>query len=205
MPPAVDDEELLAEWREEKLSVRAAASVDDYLATAVATLDNRQATALVGGCQNVSGLTLQAPKVTAFNGQQIFLSDYTQTAYTVGIARLADGSKRPRIVVVDEGVKIKMRTLQGTDGKTVGLEGHIDLSKIEEVRKIKAEGTDGPTTLEIPRVRRCRIDASSTLADGQSLLIGCIPTYEQKEFLYVLLTPRMIVDGDGVTEAKFGQ
>ncbi|HVU88452.1 MAG TPA: M56 family metallopeptidase [Pirellulales bacterium] len=202
VPPA-EDEEAFSEWREEKLNVRAAASVDDYLATAVATLDKQQAKALVNSIiANVTGQTLQAPKVTAFNGQQIFLNDYTQAAYTVGIARLADGGQRPRVVVVDEGVKIKMRTLQSADAKTIGLDGHIDLSKIEEVRKITAVTPDGPTTLEIPRVRHCQIDVSSTLADGQSLLIGCIPTYEQKQFLYLLLTPKVIVEGDGETEAK---
>jgi hypothetical protein len=47
-----------------------------------------------------------------------------------------------------------------------------------------------PTTIQISRVKRFRIDFSSEVQDGQSLLIGCIPAYEQKEFLYLLLTAR---------------
>jgi hypothetical protein len=41
---------------------------------------------------------------------------------------------------------------------------------------------------QLPRVKRSRIDVSAEVREGQSLLIGCVPTYEQKEFFYVLLT-----------------
>jgi hypothetical protein len=54
----------------------------------------------------------------------------------------------------------------------------------------------GIRSIQAPRVTSCRFSVASQLDDGQSLLIGCLPTFDRKDFLYLLLTVRLVaLDG----------
>lgn len=169
--------------------VRAKAIVDDYLPITVARLNADEAAALVRVVQyERTANILQAPKVTLFNGQQTMVFDCTQTPFVIGIRDGATGVPEPKIVVIDEGIKLTLRTIQSRDAARVQLEGRIELSEINEVRTASTTLRNQPTAIQLPRVKRCRIDINSEVEDGQSLLIGCIPGYERKKFFYVLLT-----------------
>jgi hypothetical protein len=61
------------------------------------------------------------------------------------------------------------------------------------VRTIPAALGAGAESVQIPRVHRTRIDVASQTEPGQSLLVGCVPSYDTQRIFYVLLTPRLIV------------
>ncbi len=188
-----NNDELPRQWSSERPLVQASATVDDFLPTTAATLDERQTAALMNQAPGLHGTNvLQSPKVTVFNGQKVFICNYEQTPFVVGLQNLESGAQQPKIAVVDDGIKLNIRTIQSADAATIHVEGRVDVSKIEEVRTVSTVLDGKPATIQIPRVKRCRIDVSSTLPDGHSLLVGCIPTYEQKQFMYVLLTTKRI-------------
>ncbi|MGE3781083.1 MAG: hypothetical protein AB7F89_28095, partial [Pirellulaceae bacterium] len=59
---------------------------------------------------------------------------------------------------------------------------------IEEVRNLATKVRGKPQVLQVPRVRRSRIDVAADLLHGQSLLIGCLPASGQNTYSYVLVT-----------------
>jgi type II secretory pathway component GspD/PulD (secretin) len=185
------DEELPAHGKHGMPVVRAQAVVDDYLPIAVAELNARQAAALVQAVQSEQHASiLQAPKVTIFNGQRATILDCTQTPFVVGVQDSDAGVQEPKIAVIEEGIKLTFRAIQSSDATKVQLEGRVELSEISGLRTASTLLRNKPTTIQIPRVKRCRIDVSSEIQDGNSLLIGCIPAYEQRKFFYILLTAR---------------
>ena len=188
-----DDEQPLMEHGQGGPAVRAKAAVEDYLPITVASLNERQAHAIAQAAQeDRSSNILQAPKVTLFNGQRAIILDRTQTPFAVGVQADSAGVQRAKVAVIDEGIKLMLRTIQSRDAAKVELEARIELSQIKEVATASTVLNGSPTTIQIPRVKRCRIDISSAVPDGRSLLIGCIPAYEQKKFFYILLTPRIV-------------
>ena len=171
--------------------VRAKAAVCDYLPITVASLTSEKAKQFVGAAQQRRRANLvQAPKLTLINGQRASMFDVTQTPFVVGLQRAGKGEQRARVEVVDEGIKLRLRATQDGDSSKIRLEARAELSEISEVRTASTLLAGEPVTLQLPRVKRCRIDVSSDIPDGDSLLVGCIPTYEQKRFFYVLLTVR---------------
>ena len=173
--------------------VRAGASVNEFLPVVVAALSKAQAEALVRLAQGERRVNvLQAPKVTMFNGQRATVMDISQTPFVVGVRKNVSGAREPRIRVFEEGTKITLRPIHSSDRRQVHLEGRLDLSSIGEVRTAKAVVGGETTALEIPRAKRCRIDVACTVNDQDSVLIGCVPAYEEKKILYVLLTIRTV-------------
>lgn len=181
----------------DKPVVRATSVVDDYLPLAVAVISNRQAAALLAAAQgDRRANVLQSPKITLFNGQRASILDVSQSPFVIGIQDLGAGKQQPKIAVIDEGVKLSLRAVQSSDGGKLQLEGLFEFSAIGEVHNASATLNGRPTTIQIPRVKRCHIDVASEIADGETILVGCIPTYEQKRFLYLLLTAnRLSADG----------
>src|SRR5262249_44110984 len=106
----------------------------------------------------------------------------------VGVQNVGAGVLAPKIRVFDEGTKVTLRATQSDDLNSAQLDGRIELTQVEAIPTTSIQFNSQPVTIQTPRVKRCRIDVSSSLADGQSLLIGCFPSHEQKRFLYVLLT-----------------
>jgi type II secretory pathway component GspD/PulD (secretin) len=178
--------------------VRADAAVDDYLPVAVAVLDERQAHSFLNAAQaDVRANTMQAPKVTFINGQEATLFNGTQRPFVVGIESARSGAERAKIAVIDEGLKLTLRASQLAKSKKTRLQGRVELSEIGDVRAVSTEHLSQLRTIQIPRARRCRVDVSSELQEGQSVLIGIIPSYERKRFLYVLLTVHLVLNPAG--------
>jgi hypothetical protein len=94
--------------------------------------------------------------------------------------------------VIDEGIKLTFCATQDGDASKIRLEARAELSEISDVRTATTLLAGKPNTIQLPRVKRCRIDVCSEVADGDSLLVGCIPTYEQNRFFYLLLTVRRL-------------
>ena len=87
--------------------------VDDFLPTTAATLDERQTAVLMNQAPGLHGTNvLQSPKVTVFNGQKVFICNYEQTPFVVGLQNLESGARQPKIAVVDDGIKLNIRTIQ---------------------------------------------------------------------------------------------
>jgi hypothetical protein len=176
----------------------------------VASLREEQTAALLQADQEAVQF-IHAPKVTLINGQRATVLDRTQTPFVVGIRDeespivlgIPDekaGTGQPKIVVIDEGTKLTLRAVLSPDAVSVRLDVNVELSQISDVETVSTMFRGESKTIQIPRVKRCRIDVASQVPDGQSLLIGCIPSYEQKEFFYVLLTVRNLrlpADGGG--------
>jgi bla regulator protein BlaR1 len=173
--------------------VRAKASIDDYLPMALATLDEQQAQLLVRAAQGEPRANVfAAPRITLFNGQRASILDRAQRPFVVGIEDDRAGLTRPKIAIIDEGIKLTLRAIQSVDHRRIELAGRLELSEISEVITASTQ-LDGETkTIQVPRVKRCRIDVASEIPDGKTLLIGCIPAYEQQKFFYVLLTARCV-------------
>jgi type II secretory pathway component GspD/PulD (secretin) len=134
---------------------------------------------------------MYAPKVTVFNGQHASISMQTQRPFVVGMQE-GDAGPHPKTATIDEGLILSLRTVQSADAKRIQLEGSLGLSQIGEVRTASAIVHGKPATIQIPRVKRRRIDVSAEIPDGQSLLVECIPTFEEKTFFYLLLTARCV-------------
>jgi bla regulator protein blaR1 len=183
--------ELPADRKDKIPLVRAAAAIDDYFLVGLAALDEPHAAALMQMAQgDRRANVLQAPKVTIFNGQQATICDVTQTPFVIGMRENKDGLRVPKIAVVEEGVKITLRAARTADPGRVQLSARIALSQIGEVRTVSNALREEAASIQIPRVKRSRIDVASEVENGQSLLIGCVPAYDEQRFFYVLLTVR---------------
>jgi beta-lactamase regulating signal transducer with metallopeptidase domain len=175
--------------------VRATTALDDYSLVGVATLSDRQVRTLCESAQASRRTNiLQAPKVTLFNGQQASILDVTQTPFLVGLRETLASAREPKIAIVQEGTQITLRASHTGDRARVRLNARITLSKIGDVRTVSTSLGSGADPISIPRVKRCRIDVAGEIDDGQSLLVGCVPSYDEQQLFYVLLTARTIRD-----------
>ena len=102
----------------------------------------------------------------------------------------------PKIDVIQEGLKFTVRSILSPDHKRIRMQIRMDLSEIIDVSTTSTMLDGKNVTIQIPRVQRRRIDVTNDLANADSLLIGCLPTYERKEFLYLLFTAKEIPDID---------
>lgn len=186
------DEVFSSESKDGVPVVRANAAVSDYLPITVANLNADQANRFAEAAQRgKTANLLQAPKITLINGERASVFDCTQTPFVVGLQNVGNGVQQPKIEVIDEGIKLNVCATQSHDATKVRLEARAELSEIIDGARMATMVLDGtPSTIQLPRVKRCRIDVCSEVPDGESLLVGCIPTYEQKRFFYVLLTVR---------------
>jgi bla regulator protein blaR1 len=174
--------------------VRAQASVDEYLPVAVARLNETQTKQLLQKAQaTTTANVMYAPKVTLFNGQHASIAIQRQRPFVVGMqVGGSDPRPTPQTALIDEGFQLSLRTVQTADAKRIQLEGALGLSQIGEVRTASAMVHGKPATIEIPRVKRRHIDVSAEIPDGHSLLVECIPTFEEKTYFYLLVTARNV-------------
>lgn len=180
-------------------SVRAHASIEEYIPIAMAQLTPAQVDALVQAAQGDRRASMiQSPKVTMFNGQRATISDVAQSPFVVGVKPIEGGAVAPHISVVDQGLQLTLRAIQSADRGRVHLDGRLELSHIGEVRTASTVMFGDEITIQSPSVRRCRIEISSKIEDGHSLLLCCIPNHEQKKFLYVVLTATDVTGQPGV-------
>jgi bla regulator protein blaR1 len=196
--PVDRNEEMAPETRSGAPVVRAQAVSEDFLPVIVAALDEQQtleiAAAAAGAGAGQTSSWLRSPKVTMNNGQQATVADSTQTPFVVGISETAHGVEEPKVAVIKEGTKLTVRAIQSRDQKTVHLQGCVEFRTLGDVYEVPTLVHGERSAIQIPRARRGRIDFSADVADGQSLLVGCVPSLDEKRFCYMLLTPNVIVE-----------
>jgi len=178
-----------AELRSGPPLVRASASVDDYLPVVTATLTEEQTKSLTRAANADTRANLAwGPKLTLFNGQRGTLFSGTLHPFVVGLKTNVPGTPKPITIFIEEGLKFTIRATERDDTKQVQLTSRLTWSTITEVESFLPQFANQPTRIEIPRVKRRRIEAISNLSAGNSLLITFLPAFEQKKFVHVLLS-----------------
>jgi bla regulator protein BlaR1 len=186
-----------AELRTGPPLVRASASVDDYLPVVTATLTEEQSKTLTRAANaDTHANSAWGPKLTLFNGQKGTLFSGTLRPFVVGLKTNAPGTPKPITIFIEEGLKFTIRATERDDTKQVQLASRLTWSTITEVESFLPHVANQPTRIEIPRVKRRRIEAISNLPAGNSLLITFLPAFEQKKFVYVLLSVHAVIPAE---------
>jgi bla regulator protein BlaR1 len=166
--------------------------VEEYQPVAVAKLDEKQATELIAVAQgNRRANVLNAPKVTIFNGQEAIIADCTQCPFVIGVNPIVGEqavAMQPKIEIIEEGTKITLRAIQSPDMKTIRLKQRMDMCSVGEVETATASVHGQEVTIQIPQVERHVLNVDTEIKNGQTLLVGCLPTGEKREYQYYLLT-----------------
>ncbi|WP_428308584.1 M56 family metallopeptidase [Lacipirellula sp.] len=182
-----------------------ATATDEHLPIVVSKLDQAQAAAFIKASQNGPPRNLpQPPKVTVFNGQTATLADCAQRPFVIGVDYIEgedghSGGYQPKIEFVEVGSRVRFRATHSTDRKRVELKAHIRTSDVESVSETSATHRGKTITIQNPRVKRRDVTVAEELADGESLLVGCLSAADQDEFFYVLLTPQSLTEETSTT------
>ncbi len=124
---------------------------------------------------------LQAPKVRAFNGQTVCVSDTSQKPFVIGLKEVEPGVHKPQIRIVSEGTTLQLRPVADQSG-AVHLDFAITYSKIRSVDVASFARTAGrpPTsTIQVPEVATARTEGGAMLKQGQWLLLGGLDCKDQ--------------------------
>jgi hypothetical protein len=185
---------MFAPGRDNGPVVRAESRVDVYQPVVVTTLDSERMARLIEIEQRDSHMNmLNAPTVTLFNGQDCMIADCAQRPFVVGVTQSTPpGANQPKIVVIDEGSRIKLRCTQLGDLNKLHLQGNFEFSAVGDVSTATMKLNGGPVTIQIPRVSRNTLEVASDIENGHTLLVGFLPTDSKSEYLYFLLTPKII-------------
>src|SRR6185295_11337026 len=135
---------------------------------------------------------LNAPKVMIFNGMDATISDCSERPFVVGVFQRTAGATEPKIVVLEEGTKIKIRAVQGKN--KVCLQASLEMKSLGDVTTASTSYRGAQVSIQVPSVNRRCIDVGADLEDGQTLLVGSIPTGKQQQYLYYLLSARKIAE-----------
>ena len=82
------------------------------------------------------------------------------------------------------------QTVVRPDRTHLQLTGAIDLTSIIDVQTVST--SDGSMPVQVPRIRRWHLAVNSEVEHDQPLLIGYVPNLDRKEFVYVVLTARVL-------------
>jgi hypothetical protein len=91
---------------------------------------------------------------------------------------------------------VGLRAVAHKDSDVVQIDSTIEMQSIEEVRVVKIRMAGEERAIQVPRTRRDRISTAGVLRLGESRLLGCVHGDDRAGFFYVLLTPRLIDDGN---------
>jgi type II secretory pathway component GspD/PulD (secretin) len=173
--------------------VHAESRVDEYLPLVVSTLNAEQTAKLLVIAQgDPRSNVLNAPKVTIFNGMDATISACSQRPFVVGVFQRTAGATEPKIVVLEEGTKIKVRAVQGKN--KVRLQASLEMKSLGDVSTASTSYRGAQVSIQVPSVKRRCIDVGADLEDGQTLLVGSIPTGKQQQYLYYLLSARKVME-----------
>jgi bla regulator protein blaR1 len=194
------DNVLLRHQSSSQSTFQAAAQMEESVPIVYSLLNPRQTKSLVHAVLgNRRAKILQAPKITLFNGQQAIVSDVSQRPFVVGVRELAAGVYEPQTAVIDEGTKITLRPVLSADHSRVHLIGRLEFTRVGETRTASIESpattNEEPVSVQVPNVKRLRIDIATELEDGHSLLLGSpheVAVIQNSQHLYILLTPRLL-------------
>ncbi|MEZ6067055.1 MAG: M56 family metallopeptidase [Planctomycetaceae bacterium] len=187
-----------AEWSDKAVNtLKASSRVDNYLPVAVKTLTDAQVRQLIQkGQEDTRSNIFFAPKVTLFNGQAGQIFSGVQRPFVVGLEPTTGTGVQPVLEIVTEGTTVGLRAVAHKDSDVVQIDSTIEMQSIEEVRVVKIRMAGEERAIQVPRTRRDRISTAGVLRLGESRLLGCVHGDDRAGFFYVLLTPRLIDDGN---------
>lgn len=175
---------------------RVAASVVENVPVLVATLNRQQVEAFRHAfyfCSQPRGHQYQSFNVTGFNGQTATIGEVRQTPFVVGLQKNPAAGEKPLIRIVEDGTTLTYRAVHSSDRRQIGLKGRLGINKLADVHDVRAAHNGSPAIVQAPTCKRFRIDFDSTVNEGDSVLIGFVPTYEEKLVVYALLTVQTVV------------
>ena len=190
-PPLESDFETLSDSG--KPVVKSSAIIEEYFPVRVTTLTPAQEAQFIQAAQGDSRSNIMfAPKVTLFNGQRATISDLVQRPFVIGLKKQEGGQLHPRIKAIDEGRNLTLRPVVSASGDEISLKGLFELSQIVDVNLFTTPVAGKEAVIQIPRVHRQRISVASQLKDQQCLLVCIPPTFQQKQFQYVILKAHIL-------------
>jgi len=157
-----------------------------------AVLDADSVAKLIDRLQNSTRANLmQTPRATLFNGQSACLDDYSERRFLAAVEQDDAGIVRPKIATGLEGSRLQLQAVIAEDRKTIQLNSGIEFNGIDQVQMARnKQGVE----IQVPRMRRFRIDLSSDIPANHSLLVRSL-NVKSEEDVYVLLTPTIVADG----------
>ncbi|QDT52294.1 Regulatory protein BlaR1 [Caulifigura coniformis] len=182
------------------LFVGGSAATEHSFPVCVAAINDSQSLQFVRAAQSdrLSNVMF-APKVTVFNGGTARTENHMRQPFVVGVEEEGDGTLKPTIQSFDEGLTLLLCPTESRDHSEMRVTGRIEAAHIVDVMTVAARTKRGrEVNVQVPRVNRVCIDVDSTLKMNETLLIGCLPSYERKGFQYLMVTPRPLEE----TEAR---
>ncbi len=172
----------------------AVASVEEHVPMFLARLEPHQVRRLIETAQgDRHSNTLYTPKVTLFNGQSGTIFSGVQRPFAVGMLTDVEGNRVPQLKICNEGLELEIAAKISADHTAVDIDCDLRFSNVIDVQTVTTVMEDGEeVTLQIPRLREMRIRSSAEIVDSHSFLIGLPPSYDREEFLFVLLTPKVL-------------
>jgi bla regulator protein BlaR1 len=165
---------------------RVSAQLEEYVPVIYAVLDAESVAKLIDRLQNSTRANLmQAPRPTLFNGQSACLADYSERRFVAAVAEDGAGIVRPKIETGLEGSRLRLQAIIAEDRKTIQLNSGIEFNGVQTARD--KQGVE----IQVPRMRRFRIDLSSDISANHSLLVRSL-NVKPEEDVYVLITPTII-------------
>ncbi|WP_010586736.1 M56 family metallopeptidase [Schlesneria paludicola] len=145
-------------------------------------------TAQVEQLRNQPGDTWNGPCITGFNGQRCRLFAGSQRPFVTGIGLKADDSRQPKIALIDEGFHFSCRSTEFNDHDHLKMEVTMGMTQIVDVKTASTLIHGSPAMIQVPSMKHWHMDVDANLQNDESLLIGCIPQFNEGRSFYVLLT-----------------
>ncbi len=163
--------------------------IEKRLPVMFAIMDDERASEVIEKLQGDAGVvTVSAPRVTTFNGQDALISSCSQRPFVVGVK---DG--KPQVRVVNEGFMMRLCPILVKNAK-IRLELFLTLSTIRDVETTTIPAGKGQpeTTLQVPVVAKTQLDMNVLAQSGSTVVIGGLKMTDKKgkeESVLVMLRP----------------
>lgn len=182
-----------------KPSVSAVASVEEHVPMMLKVLSPAELKRFMQFHQTETRSNmLVAPKVTLLNGQRASISSSTQRPFVTGLKQTGssqpDEGFKPQIDIVEEGFNLSLGVELAPQHNATDIVAGFDLIGIQDVQVFSTKLSGQETTVQVPRVSHLRLNTTVRLLDHHTLLCCIPPTYDRKEYSWVLLTPRVLKD-----------
>ena len=117
-----------------------------------------------------------APKVTGYDGLTATIADQSRRPFVTGVEPQADGSLKPVLTVLDEGLKLVL-TPRTEGDNSINFDFAVSASKIEKVSYANLpipspDKNASPITVEVPALEQSNISGRVKLNAGESVVVA---------------------------------
>ncbi|MEZ5941671.1 MAG: M56 family metallopeptidase [Planctomycetaceae bacterium] len=168
-------------------------SVEKQVPMLIRMLDDGEMRRFMTNAQSdVQANIMMAPKVTLFNGQTATIWSGVQRPFVTGLGPAPDGTIKPQLEIISEGFQVDLQTVINPEHTATDLSLKLELSNVDEVEtySMKLQGKD--VTVQVPSVSRLKVNTLAQLQNSQTLVVCVPPTYDQTEYTWFLITPRIV-------------